>query len=191
MSEEKSSGNMPINPAKFITGNVRFSYLHVFEAVTIGDEEGEKKFSASILIPKSDKATLAKVNAAIAAAIESGKNSKFGGKVPAKLKTPLRDGDEERGDDEAYVGHMFLNATCKTKPGIVDRALNEIMDKDELYSGCYGRASLTMYPFDTKGNKGIACGLNNVMKLADGGNLAGRVSAKQDFAGLEEEDDLF
>jgi hypothetical protein len=177
---------------KVVTGKVRFSYLKVFRPEAMGDSE-DKKYSVSIIIPKSDKKTLAAVKAAIDAAIEQGK-SKWGGKVPKNLKLPLRDGDEER-DDEAYEGAMFVNASSRTKPGLIDRFKREITDEEELYSGCYGRASINFYPFDVSGNKGIAAGLNNLMKLEDGEPLGGRQSAENDFDGFfedpEDDDDLF
>jgi hypothetical protein len=176
---------------KVVTTMVRLSYLHVFEPVAI-EEGSDKKYSVSLIIPKSDKALIKKINAAIEAAKEQGKTSKFGGKIPANLKTPLRDGDVERPDDAAYADSYFLNANCKTKPGLVDKNLNPILDQDELYSGCYGRASITFYPFNTSGNKGIACGLNNIQKLKDGESLGGRSRAEDDFSEAVEmeEDDL-
>lgn len=175
-----------VQATKVVTGKVRFSYLHVWEPTAI--EEGQKKkYSVSLIIPKSDKATLAKITKAIEAAKEAGK-VKLGGKIPANLKTPLRDGDMERPDDEAYAGCFFLNANCETKPGVVDKNLNPVMSQDEVYSGCYGRASVTFYAFNTSGNKGIACGLNNIMKLEDGESLGGRSTAESDFAEFAEDD---
>jgi hypothetical protein len=175
---------------KVITGLVRLSYLHIFEPSAI-DEGQEKKYSASIIIPKSDTVTVNKIKAAIKAATEEGK-TKLGGKIPANLKTPLRDGDAERPDDEAYENSYFINANAKTKPGIVDKDLNPVMDQSEVYSGCYGRVSITFYAFNTSGNKGIAAGLNNIQKMKDGDPLGGRSKAEDDFAeALEmEEDDL-
>lgn len=175
-------------PTKVITGKVRFSYLHVFEPWSMDDGQ-EKKYTVSLLIKKDDKATLDKINKAINAAKEFAK-AKYGGKLPAKFKLPLNDGDIERPEDEAYAGCYFVNANCKTKPGVVDRDCNPILDQDEIYSGCYGRASITFYPFEVSGNKGIACGLNNVQKLKDGEPLGGRVAAEVDFAdGYEDDED--
>jgi len=183
-------------PTKVVTGKVRLSYLHVFEPTKMSEND-EAKYSVSLLIPKKDKVTIAKIEKAIEAAKEIGKASKWGGKIPAKLKTPLRDGDEERPDDEAYAGCFFLNASAKIKPGIVKRdpdfadepVFITITDPKELYSGCYGKASVNFYPFDTKGNKGVACGLNNIMKVEDGPSLGGgRSSAEDDFS--EEEEDF-
>lgn len=170
---------------KVVTGEVRFSYAHVFEPASI--EGSEPKYSVSILIDKNDKKTLSRVKAAIEAAKQAGV-SKFGGKVPANLKLPLRDGDTEREDDEVYAGKYFINANAKTKPGIVDKGGNPIIDTTEFYSGCYGHASITFYAFNTSGNKGIACGLNNLMKTRDGEMLGGRASAEDDFADLIDED---
>jgi hypothetical protein len=130
-----------------------------------------------------------KVKDAIDAVLEEAKSSKFGGKVPANYKNPLRDGDTERPDDETYAGHFFINANSKIRPGIVDKDLQPIMDQDEFYSGCYGRASVNFYAFNTNGNKGVAAGLNNLQKLKDGERLSGGASAADDFAGEKNDDD--
>ena len=182
------------NATKVTTGEVRFSYAHVFEPASI--EGSEPKYSVSILIDKEDKKTLARVKKAIEAAKQAG-TAKFGGKIPANLKLPLRDGDAEREDDEVYAGKYFINANCKTKPGLIDKSGNPIIDSTEFYSGCYGHASITFYAFNTSGNKGIACGLNNIMKTRDGEALGGRAKAEDDFADLiglyadEDDDDDF
>ena len=167
------------NKTKVVTGTVRFSYFNGWEPVSI---KGSKpKYSVSVLIPKSDETTVRKINEAINAAIEEG-IAKFGGKKPnsAAIKLPLRDGDLER-DDEAYKGHYFINANSVTAPQIVDTMTNPILDRNEVYSGCYGRVSLNFYAFNSNGNKGVACGLGNIQKLRDGEPLGGRSSAKDDF----------
>lgn len=187
---------MTENNTKVTTGEVRFSYVHVFEPHSI-DEGSEAKYSVSILIDKNDKKTVSRVKKAIEAAKQAGTTAKFGGKIPANLKLPLRDGDVDREGDEVYAGKYFINANCKTKPGIVDKAGNPIIDSTEFYSGCYGHASITFYAFNTSGNKGIACGLNNLMKTRDGEALGGRAKAEDDFADLingyadEDDDDDF
>ena len=181
MSNEKTQ-------TKVVTGEVRLSYAHIWEPAAIGDSE-EKKYSVAIIISKDDEATLSRYNKALEAAKAAGK-AKWGGKIPAKLKTPLRDGDEERPDDEAYKNSFFINCTSKTKPGVVDKDLNPVQDKEEVYSGCYARVSFNLYPFDVSGNKGIAAGLANIQKLADGEKLAGGSSAEEDFAEEFEESSL-
>lgn len=177
---------------KVITGTVRLSYAHVWEPSAI-QEGQEKKYSVCLLIPKTDKKTIDKINAAIEAAKQAGV-SKFGGSVPKKgLKMPLRDGDTDdaRGGDEDCAGCYFINASAKTKPGIVDKDCNPILDKDDVYSGCYAVVSLNFYAYNTNGNKGIACGLNHIMKVRDGEYLGGRSRAEDDFAGVVVEDDDF
>ena len=163
---------------KVVTGKVRLSYAHLFTPTAI-DENSEKKYNVSLIIPKSDKVTLAAINAAVdAAKIEN--VSKWGGKVPANLRTPLRDGDIDRADDPAYAGCYFINASSKRKPAVVDINKQEILDPAEVYSGCYGRAVLNFFGYATAGNKGIGCGLNAIQKVADGEPL-GAVSSVDDF----------
>lgn len=168
----------------------RFSYIHVWEAASIGDD-GDKKFSVSCIIPKSDKTTTDKVKEAIKAAYTSGITSKFNGKKPASWKNPLRDGDTDRTEDDAYQNSFFINASAKTRPGVVDKARQPITDQEEFYSGCYGYVSINFYPFNAKGNVGVAAGLNNVMKVKDGESLGGRVSADADFAEVDMADAPF
>ena len=177
------------NKTKVITGiNTRLSYFHGWEPVSING--GEPKYSVSVLIPKTDKATVDAVSRAVDAAIEEGV-AKFGGKKPNKaaLKMPLRDGDLER-DDEAYKGHYFINANSKTAPQIVDKAVKPILDREEVYSGCYGRVSLNFYAFNSNGNKGVACGLGNIQKIRDGESLGNRTTAAEDFTTLDDDDFL-
>ena len=183
------------NPTKVITGpKTVFSYLNVNEAkAPIGG--GTPKYSVSLIIPKSDTVTIAKIRAAIKAAYEEGEsklkgNSKF---VPdlEDLKTPLRDGDKDRKGDEAYANSYFINANSTTKPGVVDADRQPILDTSELYSGIIGRASISFYAYNTNGNKGIACGLNNLQKLSDGTPLGGHSRAEDDFADLDDDDEDF
>ena len=117
--------------------------------------------------------------------------AKFGGKKPNKaaIKLPLRDGDIER-DDEAYKGHYFINANSTTAPQIVDRAVKPILDRSEVYSGCYARVSLNFYAFNSNGNKGIACGLGNIQKIRDGESLGGKTTAADDFGAVVDDDFL-
>ncbi|OLN21882.1 hypothetical protein BTO30_12345 [Domibacillus antri] len=172
---------------KVITGKVRASYVNIFEPKAINGE-GEPKYSMSIIIPKSETKMIKLIEEAIERAKQEGK-AKFGGKIPANLKTPLRDGDLDREDDPAYADSYFINLTSKTAPGIVDQNKIKLTDSTAIYSGCYVRVSLNMYAFNTNGNKGIAAGLNNVQKWADGEFLGGRASAEDDFDELETDDD--
>ena len=183
------------NPTKVITGkHTVMSYLNVNEPKTpLGG--GTPKYSVSLIIPKSDTVTIAKIRAAIQAAYDEGQSklkgsSKF---VPAveDIKTPLRDGDKERKGDDAYANAYFVNANSTTKPGVVDADRNPILDSSELYSGIIGRASINFYAFNSNGNRGIACGLNNIQKLSDGTPLGGHSRAEDDFADLDDDDEDF
>lgn len=165
----------------------RFSYLHCWEPDSVNG--GDPKYSVSAIIPKSDTKTIN----AIKAAIEQAKKdsvSKWGGKVPANLKLPLRDGDIDRPDDEAYAGCYFFNANSRQAPQVVDGKVQPILDQSEVYSGCYGKISVTFYGYNSNGNRGIAAGLGNIQKLKDGESLGGRTSAADDFQTEEDEDFL-
>ena len=182
-----------VNPTKVITGpDTRWSYCNAWEAKAING--GTPKFSVSLIIPKSDTATIVKVKAAIQAAYEEGASKlKGNGKsVPqlSAIKTPLRDGDLERPDDEAYANAYFINANSATAPGIVDADRQPIIDHSEVYSGVYGRASINFYAFNSNGNRGIACGLNNLQKIRDGEPLGGKSRAEDDFNDDEDSDFL-
>ena len=178
------------NPMKVITGpDTRWSYANVWEAKSING--GTPKYSVSLIIPKSDTVTIQKIRSAIEAAYKEGeaKLKGNGRSVPALsvLKTPLRDGDTERPDDEAYANAYFVNANSATAPGIVDADRQPILDRSEVYSGVYGRASINFYAFNSNGNKGIACGLNNLQKIRDGEPLGGKSRAEDDFADEDED----
>lgn len=175
------------SPTFVVTGKGRLSYCHIWEPYA--NEEGQtKKYSTAFLIPKSDTGTVAKLKAAIEAAAVIGREGiwkdKKTGKLPiaSKIKWPLRDGDEERPDDPAYQGHYFLNANSSNKPGVVDAAKNEVLNKEDVYSGCYGRISINFFAFNASGNVGIGCGLNNIQKLGEGQPLSGGTRAEDDFA---------
>lgn len=175
---------------KVVVGEVRLSYVHLFKPEAVADG-ADKKYSVSIIIPKSDTAVLAKIKEGIRAAAQAGK-SVIGNTPQARIKPPLRDGDLERADDEAYANSFFINATSSKKPGIVrkekingENKLVEVTNEEEVYSGCYAYVSINFYAFNKAGNVGIGAGLNNVLKTRDGGFLGGRASAETDFAGID------
>lgn len=178
-------------PTKVVTGKVRLSYCHLFEPFS-SFEGQDPKYSTVILIPKTDKVTLRKIKAAQQAALELGKASKFNGSIPKNWKNTLHDGDEEADLDKnpEYEGHYYMTVSNKTKPGVVDQALNPVMDQTEVYSGCYARVSLNAYAFNVSGSKGVSFGLNHVQKLADGEAFGSFSKAEDDFDVVEGYEDL-
>ena len=183
-----NAGNR-VNPTKVVTGVVRLSYANVWEPKSING--GAEKYSVSLIIPKADTKTLGAIQKAIDAAIYEGRG-KFGGKVPSKatLKLPLRDGDVDRPDDEAYTNCYFVNANSSSAPEIVDKSLNPVLNRSEVYSGVYARVSINFYAFNSNGNRGIACGLGNIQKVRDGEPLGGKTSASDDFTSDYDGDDF-
>lgn len=177
-----------IKENKVVFGPCRLSYTHLFAKYAPDGDEANGKFMTNVLIPKEEKETVK----AIKEAIEAGKKlaivSKWGGKEPKKLDLPLRDGDEK--DDEVYADHFYVNAKCNKRPGIVGKNKQPIVDEEEMYSGVWAVVSVTFYGYDVSGNRGVACGLNNVMKFKDDAPLGGRVSAETDFADVDFGDDF-
>lgn len=166
----------------------RLSYANIWEPKQVNGK-GDPKYSCCLLIKKSDTATLAKINAAIDAVKRDPKAlAKWGGKVPVNLKDPLRDGDKEK-DDENYAGCKFLNANSseKRRPRIIDRSCSEVLDPDEVYSGCYANVKVGFFAYSASGNKGIGAGLEVIQKTRDGERLSGG-SSLDGFEVLTEED---
>ena len=177
-----------IKDTKVVFGPCRLSYTHVFTKYAPDGDTDNGKYMTNVLIPKSEKQTVKALQQAIEAAKKAGIVSKWGGKEPKNLEMPLRDGDTEK-DDEVYEDCFFINAKSSTRPGIYDKNKNPIVDEEEIYSGVYAYVSVSFYPYDKNGNRGIACGLNNIMKFKDGERLGGRTSAENDFADIDAEDD--
>ena len=181
------------NKTKVITGpETRWRYVNVFEPKSING--GPEKFSVSLVISKDDTDTMDKVRTAVEDAYYAGLPRLKGddNKIPelSEINSPIHDGDVERPGDEVYANAYFINATSTSAPGIVDAKCKTITDKEEVYSGVYGRASITLYAYNYNGNRGIAAGLNNLQKISDGEPLGSRSSAVEDFAEYDDDDFL-
>lgn len=172
-----------------VFGPCRLSYTHLFQKFAGNDDSDGGKYQTNVLIPKDEKETVDALESAVEQARKAAVVSKWHGKDLKKFESPLRDGDDK--DDPEYEGMWYLNAKCKTRPGIVDSHGAPIADEEEIYSGVWCYVSVTFYGYDFNGNKGVAVGLNNVMKYKDGDRMGGRSSAESDFEGItsEEEED--
>lgn len=177
---------------KVVTGKVRFSFVNVFEAKAPVDG-GDAKYSVTLLIPKSDTATLGKIAEAIKDARENFCNRNGANALPAKPATTLHDGDGQRPNGDEFgpecKGHYVITVSNKQKPVIVDRNGQPILDSTEVYSGCYGRASINFYGYSKAGKKGISASLLAVQKLADGEPF-GTVGSASDFNDGFKDDDV-
>jgi hypothetical protein len=168
-----------------VTGKVRLSYVHLFTPY-VSQQGGEPKYSATILLPKTDIATKYKIDAAINAAITEGISSRWNGVRPPMLAIPVYDGDGVRPSDgmpfgDECKGHWVFTASSKQAPEIVDLSMQRILNHTEIYSGIYARVSVRFFPYASNGKKGIGCGLGPVQKIQDGEPLGGRVSAASAF----------
>lgn len=186
MSNQKNQGR---NPAHVVIGEVRFSYAHVFQPQQIENLD-EKVYSCALLFPKTDKRIQAVLKAGIEAAKERGIQSVWGGKLPANLDLPIRDGDDKEGDyTEPYEGMFYINAKSRSrKPEVIDATQTPpvpVLDDDTIfYSGCYGRAGITFFPYRKNGKCGISTALDTCCKTRDGEPLGSRFTAEDDFADL-------
>ena len=168
------------------TGKVRASYVYLFQP-RAAENGGDPKYSVTLLIPKTDTATLNAIFAEIEKAKQEGAQKVFNGNVPPLCKTPLYDGDGCRPNGEPFGeecrGHMVMTASAKMQPSIVGLDMQNIINPSELYSGCHIRANINFFAYNTNGNKGVGCGLNAVQKIEDGEPLTARVSAEEAFGG--------
>lgn len=166
------------------TGKVRLSYNNLFTP-RAAQEGAKEKFSTTILIPKNDKQTIAKIKAAMDAAKSAYMQKHSGKKLPSALKSTLHDGDGERPNGGEFgpecKGCYVMTVSSNNKPVLVYADKTPITEPSELYSGCYARVIINFYVYDTNGNKGISAGLNGVMKIADGEPLAGGVVTDSDW----------
>ena len=173
---------------KVIIRNARLSYCHLLEPSSMNGDK--PKYSVSLIIDKGNTDVLKAIETAIANVKTIGA-AKWGGKVPGNLKIPVRDGDVDRPDDDAYQGCYFINANSTTRPQIIDRKKEPILDSEEVYSGMYANVSVNFYAYNFNGSKGIACGLNNVQKVKDGDFLGGKSNAQDEFDAMDDEEFSF
>lgn len=174
-----------MNERHVVTGQVRISYEHLMEPYA-RNQGDEPKYSCTILLPKSDANTKARIDAAIEAAKQEGLSKAFNGVLPPVLPIPVHDGDGVRPSDglpfgDECKGCWVFTASSKNKPEIVDLNGNPVINKTEIYSGMYARISLDFFAYNSNGRKGIGCSLCNAQKVSDGEPLTSRSTAAEDF----------
>lgn len=173
------------NSTQLQLGPVRLTYLYAFKPNQNG------KYGASLLIPKSDRAMVDKIKAAIDAAKKLA-ISKWGDAFPAKPKVTLYDGDDYQPEGKPWPaeckGHYVLRATSSQQPGIVDRRCIDILDQSQVYSGMWANVDVNFFPYNNS-SMGISCGLNNLQKVRDDEAFGGRARAQDVFKSMDDEDD--
>lgn len=177
-------------PTKVLTGEVRISYEHLSKPYANPNQPGsEPKYSVTLLIPKTDVATKADIDASMKAAYDKAVAEEWKGARPQLRSALIYDGDGLRNDGSKFgpecAGHWVITASSKRKPQVVDISnINVELAPQDIYSGMYARVTLNFFSFNTNGNKGVGCGLGNVMKTRDGEPLSGGASAASDFEGI-------
>ena len=174
-------------PTKVLTGEVRLSYVNL--TTPRAQQGGDPKYSVTLLIPKTDAATYQDIVQSIEAAAQDAQGKLWNGVRPPVLPQPLHDGDGVRENGTPFgpecKGHWVMTASTKTKPQVVHQSnINAELAPQDIYSGMYARVTLNFFSFNSNGNKGVGCGLGNVMKTRDGEPLAGGASAASDFEGI-------
>lgn len=179
-----------LSDTQVVTGEVRLSYVNVFEPRKIGENDKEAKYSLTILIPKNTpegQKTIANIKAAIQKAAEKGAQKHFGGRIPTNVNHTLKDGDIEVDDlgdlknikNPELAGHMYMRLSTKFPPKVLNAERQEIINPLEIYSGCYGRVSLTTFAYSGDGRRGVSAVLNNVMMTRDGEPLTSQLSGEE------------
>ena len=177
---------MSLGKNQVVTGECRLSFVNVFEPKAM--KEGDTpKYSVTIIVPKSDTRTIEAIKAAIQAAAEMGAQKHFGGRVPTNVNHTFKDGDtatNDMGDLQKekypeYANSYYMRLSTKFAPKVLDANRNEILDPTEIYSGCYGKVSLTCFAYSGDGKRGVSACLNNVMKTRDGEPLTSSLSGDE------------
>lgn len=172
---------------RVVFGPCRLSYAHLFEKWQPDNAAGDAKYMTNVLIPKSEKKTIKALQEAIEATAKAGAAKFKNGKVPAKYDSPLRDGDDK--EDELYQDHYYMNPKSSSRPSVVDKNNQPIMDPEEMYSGVWAYISVSFFVYNVSGNQGVGCFLNSVRKFKDDERLGGNGNGADDFASIIEDDD--
>lgn len=176
-----------IGDTQVVTGEVRLSYVNLFEPKKFKESDAEGKYSVTILVPKTDTKTINNIKAAIQKAAEKGAQRHFGGRVPTNVANTFKDGDTEVDDlgelkcnsNPELKDHYYMRLATKIRPIVLDENRNEIINPLDIYSGCYGRVSLTCFAYSGDGKRGVSAVLNNVMKTRDGDPLTSRLTGDE------------
>jgi hypothetical protein len=174
---------------KVLTGEVRLSYANLLEP-RAQSPGATPKYSVSLLIPKTDAATLEDICASIEAAAQAAQGKKWNGYRPPNIYSILHDGDGTKDNGKPYgdecKGCYVLNASSNQKPDVVHQSniKSKLFTEDDVYSGMYGRVTVNFYGYSQPQKIGVGCGLGNIMKTRDGERLSGGASAESDFDGV-------
>lgn len=176
-----------LSDTQVVTGEVRLSYVNLFEPKKFKESDTEGKYSVTILVPKTDTRTIEAIKAAIQKAAEKGAQKHFGGRVPTNVNNTFKDGDTEMNDlgelkcksNPELIGHYYMRLATKIKPIVLGPDHQEIINPLDIYSGCYGKVSLSTFAYSGDGKRGVSAVLNNVMKTRDGDPLVSRLTGDE------------
>ena len=163
------------------------AYLHCFEPFSFAKDGSGGKYMCTSINSKDDQQTKAKVDKAIQAAIEKGKNELWNGRIPPNLYSPVKDGDEREDKDKIFENSFYIVAKTKLAQDIVDQKVHPIFDKKKIYSGCICNVALTFLPYKAGPNNGITCMLGNIQLVRQAQALGGHTRAEDEFSVIEDE----
>lgn len=175
-----------IKPTRVVTGEVKLTFVHVFDPFLTAQAH-IPHYSLTALIPKEDKEMVERLWTAHEAAVMLGVKSRWGGRLPDGVIDAIRDGDVE-GKGPEFKGCIFIRCATRNRPAIVSTKIDpstgrlvRLTDSTELYSGCFGRVSLSFFPYSNPQGKGVLAGLNHVQKTRDGQMIVFRRGPEDDF----------
>lgn len=180
------------NPYRFVLKADRLSFVHLKTPVAF-EEGATPKYGVTVLMAKGGE-NATRIEDKLQQCYDENKTEHFKTRAITHKEFwyPLRDGDEaaeemeaKGKDGSAYRGMMYIKAASNGQPNVYDEDGEDVIDLDTVYSGCYGRISVTLWPYSKKGT-GISCILNSVKKTDDGEPLG---SAGGSHSEYEEEDE--
>lgn len=183
---------MPIEKKCTVTHEFRLSYPALFEPKAFEDQE--EKYSCVALFPKSTNLGKPAEGQAysLKRIVKNAKIEKWGAdetKWPKRMRTPFKDGDEkDDAEGSGYADTIYCTMSNKKPPGLVDQRRRKIEDEAALYPGCWVRAEVIAFAYDTAGNKGVSLSLQNIQKVRDDESFSGKRDAADVFGDVETEE---
>jgi hypothetical protein len=178
----------------------------LFEKQAVKGTDGEPKYNAFIIIPKSDEAKVKQVTDEYMKAFEELRGKGFTGKTPKAINPKnncFLDGDEhadEKDGREAFRGYHIIKVASKNfRPIVTDMSKRIILNgipypgvgveniSDEtLNDGDYVIANISFWTYNEKQFQGIGANVHAIAKYGDGERIGGASNNVDDYLDMDE-----